>query len=274
MTDVAHTTVAAPWRVRARDFAAVIVSEWTKLRSVRSSWWSLLTVVAGTIGFGVVITASVAARWPSMTAAQRAGFDPTFKSLSGLFIAQLAVGVLGVLVITSEYASGTIRTTFAAVPRRRVVFTAKIAALAGPTLVASVIAVFVAFLSGQAILATRHAGVSLGQPNELRAVIGGALYLVMLALLALGLGGIFRRSAGGIAGFVALVLIAPVISSTLPEPWRRDISMVLPGDAGQALLNVTNDPNMLHPWTGGAVEAAWALAALACAAWLVNRRDV
>lgn len=260
-------------RSRLAEFTDVLSAEWTKVRSVRSSWWCLLTVLAGTVALGIVITASVAARWPSMTAAERAGFDPTFKSLSGLFVAQLAVGVLGILVITSEYASGTIRSTFAAVPRRREVLAAKILALGLPTLVVSLVATFVAFGSGQAILASRHASVSLTAPNELRAVIGGALYLLLLALLALGLGGIFRRTAGGIAAFVALVLIAPVIVSTLPEPWRRDILRLLPADAGQSLLNIANDPNMLHPWTGAAVEAAWAVAALACAAWLVTRRD-
>lgn len=262
-----------PWRSRVGDFSDVVTSEWTKLRSVLSSWWCLLTILLGTVVIGIVVTWSAAANWPSMSAAQRASFDPTFKSLSGLFLAQLSVGVLGVLVITSEYASGTIRTTFAAVPRRRQVLAAKILALIGLTLVVSLVAVLAAFGAGQAILGARHAGVSLGQPHELRAVIGGALYLVLLGLLALGLGGILRRTAGGIAAFVALVLIAPVIAATLPAPWGADIGMYLPANAGQALLNTIDQPNALHPAAGGAVLAAWAAAANVLSTRLITRRD-
>src|SRR5262249_13983394 len=139
----------------------VIRSEWTKLRSVRSTWWTLFAVVVGAIGVSILVCEADVARWDSMSPGSHAGFDATFVSLTGLFIGQIAVGVLGVLVITSEYASGMIRTTFAAVQRRRRVLAAKAATLVGPAFAVSLLSSLVAFLVGQAILAGKGAGVSI-----------------------------------------------------------------------------------------------------------------
>jgi ABC-2 type transport system permease protein len=252
----------------------VIRSEWAKLRSLRSTWWVLIAVVASAIGIGCLVSAATAARWGQLTAAQRAGFDPTFRSLTGLFFGQLAVGVLGVVAITSEYATGLIRSTLAAVPRRRVVLAAKAVAVTVPVLVVGAVACTAAFLAGQAILGTKGAGVSLGAPGELRVVVfGGALYLTLLALLAFGLGAILRTTAGGISAFVGLVLVLPVLISPLPSPWGRDIAEYLPSEAGQAMLNVHASANSLPPWIGFAVLAGWAAAAVAASLWLVTRRD-
>jgi hypothetical protein len=251
----------------------VVRSEWTKLRTVASTRWTLLAAWVGTIGIGLIVSAAVASRWSGMSAADRASFDPTFRSLTGILLGQLAIGILGVLVITSEYATGMIRSTFAAVPARRTVLGAKALVLAVPTLIIGVTASLIAFLGGQALLASTGVGVSLAGGGELRAVIGGGVYLMLLGLLALGLGSIFRRAAGGIGAFVGLVLVLPAIVSALPNPWGRDISEFLPGNAGQAFMQVHSTSGSLSPWVGLLVLVAWVAAALGGALWLIGRRD-
>lgn len=268
------TITAIQPRIQSHQrIADAVRFEWTKLRTVRSTWWSLLTVFAGTIAVGAVVSAAVADRWNTMSLSDRAQFDPTFRSLTGLFLGQLAVGVLGVLAVTSEYATGMIRTTLTAVPRRRVVLGAKALVLAAPVLVVSTVASFSAFLICQAILGTKSAGVSLFAPGEIRAVFGGGLYLTVLALFALGLGVLFRHTASAISAFVGLVLVLPVVVGPLPNPWGRDISKYLPADAGQAILNIHPTPGSLAPWTGFALLCLWAMATMGVAGWFVTRRD-
>jgi hypothetical protein len=257
-------------RTRPTD---VLLAEWTKLRSVRSTWWTLLATLLGTVGIGLGLCYATVARWDQLSIQDRLQLDPTFKSLTGLLLAQVAVAVLGVLAITSEYASGMIRSTFAAVPGRRSVLAAKAVVLVVPVLIVSTAASVIAFLGGQAILATKGAGVSITDPGVLRAVVGGGLYLTLMALFALGLGAVCRRTAGAVAGFVGLVLVAPMIVGALPKPWGPDIAKYLPSQAGQALLNVHSATNSLAPWTGFAVLCAWTATTLALAAWLVTHRD-
>jgi hypothetical protein len=251
----------------------VVRSEWTKLRTVASTRWTLLACWAGTIGIGLIVCASVASRWSGLSPGQQASFDPTSRSLTGLLLGELAVGILGALVITSEYATGMIRSTLAAVPGRRVVLAAKAAVLAVPTLIVGVTASVIAFLGGQALLASTGVGVSLGSSGGLRAVIGGGVCLMLLALLGFGLGAIFRRTAGAIGAFVGLVLVLPVVVSALPNPWGNDISEVLPGNAGQALLQLHGSAGSLSPWVGLLVLVGWVAAAIGGGMWLTGRRD-
>ena len=268
-------TVPAPTDLERDDtnFTDVLRSEWIKFRSVASTRWTLLTAWAGTIALGLIVCAAIAGHWKHMSATDRASFDPTFRSLTGLSLGQLAVGILGVLAIASEYATGMIRSTFAAVPARRSVLASKAVVLVVPVLIASTAASVIAFLGVQAILASKGAGISISDPGVLRAVIGGGLYLTLMAVFALGLGAICRRTAGAVAGFVGLVLVAPSIVGALPKPWGPDIAKYLPSQAGQAILNVHPATNSLAPWTGFAVLCAWAATALAVAAWLITRRD-
>jgi ABC-2 type transport system permease protein len=268
----AITRLAPPARTR-RPSGDALKFEWTKLRTLRSTWSILAAVVAVTIGVGIIVSSATVADWNNLTGAERTALDTTFRSLTGLFFGQLVVGVLGVLAVTSEYATGMIRSTLAAIPHRRLVLAAKAVAVAVPVFVASTVACLVAFLAGQAIFATKHAGVSLFAPGELRAVIGGGLLLTVLALLAVGLGGIVRRTAGAITTFAGLVLVLPTLVGFLPNPWGRDISKFLPSDAGQSLLNLHGNANTLSPWTGFAVLCAWAALALGGAAWLMTHRD-
>src|SRR6516162_3147481 len=236
-------------------FTDVLRSEWIKFRSVGSTRWTLLTAWAGTIAVGLIVCAAIAGHWNQMSATDRASFDPTFRSLTGLSLGQLAVGILGVLVIASEYATGMIRSTLAAVPGRRQVLAAKALVLAAPTFVIATLASLVAFLGGQALLASTGEGASMWANGELRAVIGGGVYLTLMAVFGLGLG-------------------LPIVVAPLPNPWGRDISQYLPSDAGQAFLQIHTSAGSLPPWAGLAVLAAWVAAALGTAAWLITRRDV
>jgi ABC-2 type transport system permease protein len=279
MTTTTHTTdPAAPvlpaYRTAQRvTEIRVLHAEWTKLRSLPSAAWSLLSAVALITVVGVLYTL-LRATHPPHGASSIAGFDPTAISLSGIQLAQLATGVLGVLVITSEYATGQLFSTLAAVPRRLAVLRGKAAVLTVATLAGCLPATFAAFLIGQSVLSSRHLGTTLGQPGVTRAVVGGALYLTAIALLGLGLGAILRNAAGGIAALLGVLLALPIIIGLLPGTLSDQISKYLPTGAGQAVTNVRPDPTMLGPWTGLGVLCLYVAAVLGLAAWLLRRRDV
>jgi ABC-2 type transport system permease protein len=273
-TIIAPTT---PHRARPRDrrplLLDVLRSEWTKLRSVRSTYWTLAAAAAVTIGLGAILSLFYINNYTTMSAADRAGFEPTSYALSGLFLAQLAVGVLGALVITGEYGTGMIRTTFAAVPQRRLVLGAKAIVFTAVTLVTGVVSCLVGFFLSQAILSTHHLQTTIGAPGVLRAVIGGGLYLAVLGLLAFGLGAIIRHTAGAISAVFGLILVVPTIALFLPSSWSNEISPYLPSNAGRAVFSVGHPIHSLAPWTGLALFCAYAAATLLVAGFLLTRRD-
>jgi hypothetical protein len=240
----------------------VMRSEWTKLRSVRSTYWSLLVTAAATIGLSILICSLFVNRYDHLSLQDRLDFNPTTFSLSGLFLAQLAVGVLGVLVITSEFSTGMIRSTFAAVPQRRLVLGAKAAVFGAVTLVVSVVACFSAFFIGQTILASKDIQARISDPGVLRAVIGSALYLTVLGLLALGIGTLIRHSAGAIAAVFGLLFVVPGVVGALPSSWADTISPYLPSNAGEAIFRMGRGGHLLSPWTGFAVFCLYAAVAL------------
>ena len=251
----------------------VLRSEWTKLRSVRSTYWTLLAAAAVTIGLGAILSVFYINNYTTMSAADRAAFEPTSYALSGLFLAQLAIAVLGVLTITSEYGTGMIRTTFAAVPQRRLVLAAKAVVFTAVTLVTGVASCLVGFFFSQAILSTHHLQTTIGAPGVLRAVIGGGLYLAVLGLLAFGIGAVIRHTAGAIAAVFGLVLVLPTMAIFLPSSLSNNIGPYLPSNAGRAIFSVASQPHTLAPWTGLAVFCAYAAASLLVAGFLVARRD-
>ena len=249
-------------------------SEWTKLRTQLSTFWALLATMILITGFGIGYSLLREAR-PPHGAAAIASFDPAAVSLSGMQLAQIAAGVLGVLLITSEYATGLIRTTIAAVPRRLPVLWGKAALVVAATVAASLPAAFAAFLAGQSILARRHLSVPLSQPGVARAVIGSALYLAVAGLLGLGLGALLRSTAAGIAALFGLLFAVPLVAGFLPGSWADDVSRYLPAQAGQAVTTVHPDPTTsLAPWTGFGVFCAYAAILLGLAALRVRRGDV
>jgi len=275
-------TAAAPELGRSRPappsslqlFGSALRSEWTKLRSVRSTMWSLFVTVAIIIGLGALFCAARVSRWDRLDPDEARNFDPAGFSLNGIFLAQLAVGVLGVLVMSSEYATGQIRATFGAIPQRRLVLAAKVAVFGAVVLVVSLVACLGAFSIGQLIFKAKHAGVSLGDPGVARAVVGGALYLAVVGILGLGLAAVLRRTAGAIATLVGLLLVLPILVNFLPSPWNDDIAKYLPGEAGGSVFHVVQrSQTALSPWTGFAVLSAYAAAALLAGAVLLQRRD-
>jgi ABC-type transport system involved in multi-copper enzyme maturation permease subunit len=246
-------------------------AEWTKLRTQPSAYWALLTAVILVVGFGIGYSLLRVARPPHGAAA---AFDPAAISLSGVQLAQIAVGVLGVLLVTSEYATGLIRTTFAAVPRRLPMLWGKAALLAGAVTAVSLPAAFAAFAGGQSILARQHLSVPFSQPGVARAVVGSALYLAAVGLLGLGLGALIRNAAGGIAALFGLLYGLPLAAGFLPGSMAADVTKYLPATAGQAVTTIQPDPSMLQPWTGFAVLCAYAAVLLAVAAARMRRGDV
>jgi ABC-2 type transport system permease protein len=251
----------------------VIRSEWTKLRSLRSTAYSLLAAFVIVVALGILISAARASHLERESLADRLTFDPTLISLSGTFLAQLAVGVLGVLLMTGEYATGMNRATFGAVPRRLPVLWAKAIVYAAVALAIMLVATFAAFLGGQAALSSKHLNASLADPGVARAVVGAALYLTVVGLFGIALGALIRSTAGGIATLFGLLLVLPLMVHFLPESWSRDISKYLPSNAGQSVFNVLRDPTALAPWTGFAVLCGYVVVAMAAAAVLLRRRD-
>lgn len=252
----------------------VIHSEWVKLRSLRSTVFSLLAAVVCVVGLGILLSALRANDFNQNGLPKGlGGFDPTAHSLRGVFLAQLAIGVLGVLVITGEYSTGMVRATFAAVPRRLPVLWAKIGVFSVVVFIISLAASFLAFVCGQAFFATAHVGVSLGSPGAARAVLGGALYLTLIGLLAVGLGFLLRNTAAAIATLFGLLLVLPVIAQALPSSWYDDVYKYLPMPAGAQIITTVSDPSSLSPWAGLGVFAIYAAVAVVLGALVLRRRD-
>ncbi|HWF32504.1 MAG TPA: hypothetical protein VG188_08110 [Solirubrobacteraceae bacterium] len=251
----------------------VLRSEWTKLWSLRSTRWSLLFAFVTMAGLGPLIAAVTMGRWGRLSLHERLTFDPINTALGGYHLAQLAIGVLGVLVISGEYSTGQIRSTFMAVPRRLPVLWAKAANFAAVTFVLTLLASAIAFFVSQAILTRHHIDVSIGHAPALRAVIGTALYMVVLGVLAMSLGALVRNTAGGIAIFAGVLFVLPGLAHVLPASTFNAINPYLPSNAGSDVLSNTTDPGMLAPWAGFAVFCGCAIAAFLAAAVLLVRRD-
>ena len=273
---MAGTAVAerpAPAASAGVTWPRVVRSEWIKLRSLRSTLYTLAASMAITVGLGILFCSFIAARWSQMTAADRAGVDPVSTSIRGVLLAQLAMGVLGVLFITGEYATGQIRATLASVPRRLPVLAAKLAVFAVVGTVVSVISTVIAFLIGQAILSGDHIGASLSDPGVARAVIGAGLYLAGVGLLGMGLGFIFRATAGSIATLYGILLVLPLLADVLPSTWVPHIVPYLPSNAGTAVMQVHAGPLTLAPWTGFALFLGYVAVIVVAGAVLLRRRD-
>jgi ABC-2 type transport system permease protein len=254
-------------------FIALTRSEWTKLRTVRSTMWALVFTIVSTIGLGALLTLFEVGRWDQRSATEIRNFDPLLYSLAGINLAQLSIGVLGVLVMTSEYATGEIRLTFGAAPQRRLVLAAKVATFSTVVAAVSLVSCFVAFLICQPILATKHADVSITQPGVLRAVIGGALHLVLIGAIAVGVGATVRRTAGAVAVLFAVLLVVPGLVTLLPSPWNDDVTKFLPSSAGVAMSALVRFPNLLSPLGRFLILCGYAAATLIVAGSSLVKRD-
>ncbi|KAA2254475.1 ABC transporter permease subunit [Solihabitans fulvus] len=252
----------------------VVRSEWLKFWSLRSSYFSIAGMVVAMIGLSVLVSTVTSSHWTRMKPAQQARFDPTAVSLRGYFLAQLVVGVLGVLVVTGEYGTGMIRSSVSAAPRRLPVLIGKAAVFAVITVLVTTVAAVVAFLVGQQILSSQHIETTLGAAGVTRAVLGTGFYLTVVGLLGTGIGFIVRSTAGSIATLFGLLLVLPVLGEALPPDWADKINPYLPSNAGQQLLEAHPAPApMLGPWAGFAVFCGYAVVALVVGAVLLKRRD-
>jgi ABC-2 type transport system permease protein len=257
----------------------VALSEWTKLRTLRSTRYALLAGVVMTIAFAVIPALVNASRWGTMSLADRASFHPLETSLIGVTIAQLAIGVLGVMVMSGEYSTGMISSTFAAVPKRLPVLWGKAGVFGLVTFVLALPSTLIAFFAAQAILRGHSLNghdiaVSFSDPGVSRAVIGGALYLTLVGLFGLGLGAILRNTAGAISAFAGLFFVLPPLMNVLPASWGDAITPYLPSNAGQAIMQTGSPAHTLAPWSGLGVLAAYTAVAIAVAAIQLRRRDV
>ena len=252
----------------------VLRSEWTKLRTLRSTRWSLLAAFIAMAGLGPLIAAVQMSRWSHLHLHERLTYDSVNTGVGGWHLAQLAIAVLGVLVITGEYTTGMIRSSLMAVPRRLPVLWAKLLVFALVTFVLMLIASLISFLAVQSIVTQHHVQHSLSSPGALRTVIGAALFLTVLSALCLGLGTILRNTAGGIAAFVGLLFVLPGISAILPSSVNDSISPYLPLNAGTTVASHSFDnSHHLAVWGGFALFCGYAAVAILGAALTITRRD-
>jgi ABC-2 type transport system permease protein len=281
-----------------------LASEFTKLRSVRSTYWTLGALFIVSVGLGIAITAGTAANMVN-NPGNKAGFDATQASLGAFFeLGQLIIAVLGAMVITAEYSTGMVRTSLTAQPRRGVVYAAKAIVFTAVTLVISIVTAFIAFFIGQAIYSSKgvsaslfhtvtvpaNANVNCGPGGctatfsgadvitasaALTAIIGTALFVTIVALIAFGVGSIVRHTAGAIAIVIALLFIVPILEQTLPNDWRWDIMRFLP-DAATRVISVTVGGTNIHLWSAWpqlGVTALWAAVLVGVGAYLFRTRD-
>ena len=257
-------------------FGGLLSSEWTKLRSVRSTIWSLLLLAVLTLGFAALFTWLTVSQWDKSTGAQQRQIvaDPVGTILgAGFQLSQLAVCVLGVMVMASEYSTGMIRSSLLAVPTRTPMLWAKCVVFAALVFVVGELVAFPSFFIGASILHSK-APVAIGDPGVLRAILGAGLYLGVLALFALSIGAIVRHVAGAITGIIGFVLVLAPLAQLLPGSVGDHIHAYLPSEAGHLVAQSRQGPNdLLTPWQGFGVFCIWTAVLLAVAAYLLNHRD-
>ena len=256
-------------------------AEWTKLRTLASTYWLLLAAAALTIGVGAAAAAAFSCQ-PGACALAQTGADPAKISLTGVDLGQAVVAVLAVLAVGSEYSTGMIRLTLAAMPRRLTVLSAKAAVITGCVLAGSVVAVLGSLAVGRLILPGRgltaangYALLSLANGPDARAAAGSVLYLALIALLAIGVATAVRDSAVAVGLVLALLYLFPIVSALIPDHvLARHLEQIAPMTAGlyiQATTGVRDLP--LTPWQGLGVLALWAAGAVALGAAVLKLRD-
>ena len=276
MSAVSTEPMATSALTSPTQFRRILSSEWTKLRSVRSTTWSLLLLVVLTLGFTVLVTALTMSQWSKSDPQEQARIvaDPVGLILgAGFQLSQLTICVLGVLFIASEYSTGAIRASLLAVPKRTPMLAAKCVVFAVVVFVVGEVVAFPTFFIGAAIV-HKKAPVSLSDPGVLRAVIGAGLYLAVLGLFALAIGALVRHTAGGITGVIGFVLVLAPLAQLLPGSAGKHVHAYLPSEAGRLIAQATQSSNdLLSPWQGFGVFCLWTAVLLGVAAWLLNRRD-
>jgi ABC-type transport system involved in multi-copper enzyme maturation permease subunit len=257
---------------RPATFVDAVRSEWTKLRSVRSTYWALIVAALLGIGLGALISGISANHYATDPTVQH-NWNATDRSLRSLAIAQLAFAILGVMVVTGEYSTGMIRTSLAAVPKRGRMLAAKALVWTAVALVAGEVISFITFLVGQALISGKAPSATLASHDALRAVIGAGLYLAVLGLLGTAVGVLLRHAAAAIGTMVALLLVLPGIAAALPASWSNPIERWWPTNAGQQVAVVVRDNHTLPAWTGFLIMVVFTAVVLTAAFVMLERRD-
>ncbi|MGW0869123.1 ABC transporter permease [Streptomyces sp. NPDC002740] len=276
-TAPAPTAPASPAKYRVTG-PRVLRSEWAKFWTLRSSWITLgvavfLLVLFGTIAAYTYSPDAVGNGGPPGPGSGSGDSDAVSLALTGVSFAQLAVGVLGVLLAAGEYSTGMIRSTLAAVPRRLPVLWSKAAVIGPIALILTTLGALAAFQLGAPGLDGEKIALSLGDDGVLRSLAGAGLYLGLVAVFGVALGVLLRSSAGAIAALVGVLLILPGLASLLPDSWYDTLSPYFPSNAGSAVYALHQSSDALSPGAGLAVFAGWVALALAGAAWRLARTD-
>jgi ABC-2 type transport system permease protein len=255
-------------RRAAASMRNLVRSEWTKLWSLRSTVWSLLATVVLTVGV------STLAAW-GQTGHLKPGetYDPTNFAMGGLIIGQLAIAVLGILIVTSEYSTGGVRVTFTAAPARLRILAAKGIVLATVATVVGMITAFGAFYATMPFWANHGLAAHIGDPGVLRGVLGGGLYVLASAMFGFAFGAIIRHTAGAITAVVGLLFVLPPLSQLLPGTVGDNVSRAFTSNAGQRITEVVHTPGQLWPWMGYLTFTLEWVIPLMIGAWLIKRRD-
>ncbi|MFB7514088.1 ABC transporter permease [Streptomyces sp. NPDC056144] len=253
---------------------AVLQSEWTKIRTVSSTVWTLASAFLVTVAMSAALCALMKSTFDDLSEAEQATFDPTFVSFSGMILGQLAMVVFGVLVVGTEYSSGMIRTSLAAVPQRATFLFSKVAVAGGLALLVGLATSFLSFFLGQALLGGHRASIT--DDNVLRAVIGGGLYMGLIALFSMGVAAMLRSSMLSLGILVPFFFLISQILSAVPK--AKEVAKYFPDQAGAKIMQVV--PNAMDtdeapygPWGGLAIMLVWVVAALLGGYVVLKERD-
>jgi ABC-type transport system involved in multi-copper enzyme maturation permease subunit len=253
---------------------AVLQSEWTKIRTVSSTRWTLICALAVTVAMSAALCALMNSTFDDLPDAERLTFDPTLISFSGMVLGQLAMVVFGVLVVGTEYSSGMIRTSLAAVPQRATFLFSKIAVAGVLALVVGMATSFLTFFLGQALLGEHRT--TIGEENVLRAVVGGGLYMGLMAIFSMGVAAMLRSSMLSLGILMPFFFLVSQILSAVPG--AKDVARYFPDQAGSKIMQVV--PNAMNsgdspygPWGGLGIMLLWVAAALIGGVLVLKKRD-
>ena len=272
-TSALGSLTALPPASGRAGFGGALRSEWTKIRSVRSTMWTLGSATVVTIGISVLGNWG-RANHSDATTAQLAHEDLTQRTLFGIILGQLIMVVFGAMAITSEYSTGMVRTSLTAQPRRAPVFWAKLLVVSGVAFVVGEVISFVSFLISSSFWRGKGIDLTLSTPHAMQAVIGGGLYLAGSAVLAFGLGAILRHTAGAITSGVGLLFVLTILVNFLPQSWQNHLDKWLPFNSGGQVWSTQHVPGTdLSAWTGFGVFMIYGVVAVALGGYIFRNRD-
>ncbi|MFH8726588.1 ABC transporter permease [Streptomyces termitum] len=253
---------------------AVLRSEWTKIRTVSSTVWTLACALIVTVAMGAALSAVLKSTFDDLSEVERATFDPTFVSFSGMVLGQLAMVVFGVLVVGTEYSSGMIRTSLAAVPQRATFLFSKVAVAGALALGVGLVTSFLSFFLGQTLLGEHRT--TIGADNVLRAVVGGGLYMGLIAIFSMGVAAMLRSSMLSLGILVPFFFLISQILSAVPK--AKEVARYFPDQAGSKIMQVVpdamgSDKAPYGPWGGLGIMLVWVVASLLGGYLVLKRRD-